>query len=152
MAHLGEVGQSYDGRDDTFTFQGNVLRVNPDFSELDLIDFMEKAQQVGENDPSNVTMVKDLFRGLVHKDDFETFWEACRKSRQKPATMVELYSKVVEKMADRPSEPLSASSSGQRPTATTSKEDSFHEVLLQHDGRPDLQAVAVKHYEELQRG
>jgi hypothetical protein len=152
VAHLGEIGgdPNPDGRADSFTFGGEERRINPDFSELDIIDFMEKAQQVDENDPKAVTMVKDLFRGLVHADDFDGFWAACKKTHQTAESMVKIYSDVLAAMSDRPSKPPSDSSDGRRTTGTTSKEDSYLVVLDQLEGRPDLQAVAVRHQEQRQ--
>ena len=150
-SHLGDLGVVHDEVDVTFGYFGTVLRVNPELSELELVEFMDRAQQVGENDPRAVTMLKDYLRSLVHPDDFDRFWELARRYRQTQQDLGALTQTLMAAAAGRPTGLPSDSSAGQSSTAPSSRDGSSLRVIrqLESQGRSDI-ALAVVRAQEAQ--
>lgn len=139
---------------DTFEYFGVTLRLNPEFSELDYVDYMEKAKTLDTEDLGAVTATKDFLRTMVHSEDFELLWQTARKNRQGLRGLMETANKLLTVMTGRPTEAPSGSSAGQPTTPVSSKPDSSspESPLTAMDrrvidrkleaGRPDL-ALAV---------
>lgn len=154
-------GEGYDVTTvDTFGWYGEDIRVNPDFSPLDMIDLAEEvaaAQQ--ESGPGQIsfgmaTMVKKQIRLLIHPGDFDTFWSVAKAKRITPETLMEVMTKVMEYISGRPTVPHSDSSDG-RSTTTTTSESIRNEPVSpltaldvrvaerEMEGRPDLRLALV---------
>jgi len=56
----------------TFGFGGLRHRVNPELSEVDVIDFMDEAANINPNDPKAITLVKRWAQATVHLEDFDS--------------------------------------------------------------------------------
>lgn len=127
----------------TFRYFGVDIRLHPEFSELELMDFMEAAGQMDEDDPKAITAVKGFFRSLVYPEDFEKFWTTAKKHGQGVAKLMELVSSVIEALTERPTPRPRGSSAGRRKTGTRSKRDSYSRALHQLEGHPGLREMVV---------
>lgn len=65
-----------------FGYFGEIIRVNPDLTEVDMIDFLDEAEHVKKDDPRSMLMVKEAARQHIHPDDFDRFWAIRKKNRQ----------------------------------------------------------------------
>lgn len=115
-------------------FEGTRIRVNPDLSELDVIDLLEQADQVDVNSPKAMTMVKDYVRAHIHADDFEEFWRLARKHGQSPSQLMEACWRLLDGISGNPTGGRSGSSPGQPETKTSSPSTSSAQVtdLAEH--------------------
>jgi hypothetical protein len=143
-SHLGDLSPDVEEIDLTFGWYGETIRVNPTMSELEFIDFTERAMKIAADTPEAVTVMKDQFRGFIHPDDFDAFWDLSRRHRVGIDRLGQVMRTVVEATAGRPTGLPSDSSAGQHSTAASSRADSSLRVInrLDDDGRPDL-AMAV---------
>lgn len=121
---LGEIGGGNVREPVTASFRyfGEEYRVNPDLSELDVIDFLEGADLIEENDPQSIVMMKSFVRRNLHPDDFEDFWETVRERRQTIQEVMSLMWKLIEGVSGNPTGQPSGSSAG-RPVTTVSLPD-----------------------------
>ncbi len=118
---LGDLsGETQDIVTATFRYFGEVIRVNPDVSEVDLIDFMDDASRVSVNDPASITIVKTFARSMVHREDFDQFWMTVRKNRQDSDAVMGVLWKVLDGVTARPTTPPSDSSDGRPATSPPS--------------------------------
>lgn len=130
MAHIASIGAATvpeEREPDTFEWYGQEFRTNPDFSELDYLDFAEAAVGVNEKDPRAAAMVKTLLRAQVHPDDFDGFWRHTKKHmpRAEADNLMRLTQVLMEAFAARPTGAPSGSSSGQAGTGAGSRDVSF---------------------------
>lgn len=75
----GEVVEQATGG---FEYFGEWIRVNPDLTEVDIIDFLDQADHVKPDDPKSMIMIKDAVRAHVHPEDFDRFWALRKANRQ----------------------------------------------------------------------
>jgi hypothetical protein len=99
-----------------FTYFGERIRVNPEVTEVDMIDFLDDAEHVDKNDPKSMLMVKDAARNHVHPEDFARFWELRKKNRQGVEQLMGTIWQIVGGITGRPTGRPSDSSDG--PPAT----------------------------------
>jgi hypothetical protein len=145
VASLGSFGKRKDRSERTFGFFDLTVRVNPTFGQLDLVDFMESARAVEQDDPSAMALVKDVLRAAVHPDDFDAFWRVAKTEQQDVEDLMAVLHAIVEALAERPTSQPSDSSAGLPTTAPRSSGGSdalAAKRRLEEQGRPDL-AVAV---------
>jgi hypothetical protein len=155
--HYGELGKART-RDDTFGWFGNTIRVGSRVSDLGLLDFLDRADkvEVGDDSPEakrqGMALVQDFLRGLVHPEDWSTFWAAALDNGQTMQDLMGVVVAITEKAADRPTRRRSVSSTGRRSTGARSKGDSSLRVIrdLEAEGRPD-KALAVLRAQEARR-
>jgi hypothetical protein len=149
---LGEVTDPVEEVEEiTFPYFGQTIRVNPVYSELDLLDFVEAGTSLDEKDPKAVMLIKTFFRTVVHPEDFEQFWAAAKANRQGVEKLAATYGRIVAGLTDRPTQPPSGSSDGRPPTATTSTDGDWtgafspegRRALSILNGRADLQRHVV---------
>jgi hypothetical protein len=152
MAILGSFGEAREEQSDTFEYFTVEMRVNPNLSELDVLDFMETAFTVDQEDPKAVLVVKKFLRSLVHDDDFENFWQLARANRQRIEDIQAVAKAIVEAVTARPTKRPSVSSRGRPATGRKSKAGSSARVLTRLEGRPDLQLAVVKAQEAQRAG
>lgn len=145
MAKLGSYGEPADrpAEQDTFDYFGTEIRVNDLAGETALVDLIEEAGHLDEQDPRGITATKDFLREIVHADDFDTFWDLGRKHRQSVAQMMEVAMSIVEQLTDLPTERSSGSRTGPSATGPSSTADSYSRkrAQLEAEGRPDLALV-----------
>lgn len=141
---LGELGVEHADVDLTFGYFGVKIRVNPTLSEFVMVEFMDQASRVDENDPRAVTMTKDFIRALIHEDDFEEFWKIARSRRQGSTDIQKMAAKILESVSGRPTGLPSDSASGQPETIVNLKDDSYERAMQAREGRPDLQLAIVQ--------
>jgi len=141
--HLGSFGSPREALDVTFGYLGEQIRVNPELSELGLMDWTEGAMEIGEDDPRAVTAVKDQVRELVHPDDFERFWAAARRHRQRLPDLLQFMQDLMSALTQRPTGRPSDSSAGPPSTTSSFADDSSSRAVatLEARGRPDLAVV-----------
>jgi hypothetical protein len=145
---------------DTFDWHGLEVRLNPEFSELDLVDFMEEASQVDEKDPRSIGIVKKILQAQVHPDDFQAFWDHTKKvirpGKQLEALML-ASNQLISGATGRPTERPSDSSSGPVATVTSLRGDSSspesplsgmdRRVMDRYQGRADIQELILRNAE-----
>jgi hypothetical protein len=141
---LGELGVEHEDVDITFRYFGDTIRVNPQLSEFVLVEFMDQAAGLDQDDPRAVTMTKEFVRALVHEDDFDVFWAIARKHRQNSQDLQAMAVKIMEAVSGRPTGPPSGSANGRSATNGNSRADSSDPVLDRLAGRPDLQLAVVQ--------
>lgn len=160
--HLGSLGTDKGVLDITFDWFGRTLRVNPGAGELELTEFLIKAQgievpDVGAGLDKSVPAMEaihDFLRAQVHPDDWKVFWDLAKTHRQSTADLMEVAMKIVEAVGGFPTGPSSDSSPGPSNTEPKSKDGSGSPArsvstlaLAQLSGRPDLQMAIVRRQE-----
>lgn len=112
-----------------FTYFGARLRVNPNLTELDVVDLLEQADQVKVNDPKSMIMTKDYARAHIHPDDFDEFWALVKKHRQDTTGIMTTCWKILAGITANPTGGQSDSSDGQPGTKTSSQPGSSGQVI-----------------------
>lgn len=148
---LGDLSPEVEELDVTFGWFGEDIRVNPELSELDIIDFAESAMHVDEDSEEAITLIKRTMRLYIHADDFDRFWALSSRKRVRVETLMLTMNRITELVSGRPTGPLSDSSPGQPTTVESLKEDSSSRAMrrLESEGRPDLALVVVQRQEAL---
>jgi hypothetical protein len=123
---------------DTFDWFGSTIRLTTTLNEVELIDFMDAARRINDQDLAAMAIIKDMFIMIIHADDFATFWSVAKEKRQGLEEMVQLFMTLLEAVTDRPTQRPSDSSTGQPTTVGSLPADSSASVL---SGRPDLQVI-----------
>jgi hypothetical protein len=119
---IGSLGTPHDPIDMTFDFFGIVIRVNPTASDLDLVGFILEASEVEEVDESKAMQATARYlKGLIHQDDWDTFWRTAKANRQTLPELLLLGERIVEAVAEVPTAPPSDSSAGRQTTNSKSK-------------------------------
>jgi hypothetical protein len=129
VAQIADIGTAVTAEEiepDTFTWYGQQFRTNPEFSELDYVDFAEVATEVDERDPRAAALLKTLLRSQIHPADFDAFWKHTKRAmpRSEGQNLARLTQVLMEAFAARPTGVPSDSSSGQTSTGTPLKEGS----------------------------
>lgn len=149
--HLGDFGTPRAARDDTFGWMGEVFRVHPEFTDLNLVRFIERAVDIDEEDEAEaMKLVRSQFGGIVHPDDYIAFLDVSIANRQTATDLLGLMKGLNEAYAGRPTKRPSDSRSGRRKTggrskAGSSKQGTARRVIdrLADEGRPDLALTVV---------
>ena len=151
VRHLGDFGTPVETSPEVVVFRyfGEEIRVNPDLSELDFVDFMDDASKVDENDSQSWGVMKNFIRAGIHSEDFDRFWGAAKRNKQGLDDLMKVIIKITEQITERPTERPADSSVGPSNTVRTSRADSYSRVLDRLDGRPDLQEMVVQRREAL---
>lgn len=166
-----EVVTTEEAEPDTFAWFGQEYRTNPEFSELDFLDFTEVATNMNELDPRALVAVKDLLVSQIHPDDFDAFWKQTRSLRlpfgDRLTKLMLLTQALTAAATGRPTVEPSGSSSGQPGTVGSSKDGSsspgspasvtsdpkVSRVLADiGSGRPDLGQVVLQAHERRSEG
>lgn len=143
---------------ESFGWYGEDIRINPELSELDLIDLAEEAAQTSTEDIKQITFIKDSFRKIIHSGDFDRFWATAKAKRLGLAELMQVQTKVIEYIAKRPTQLPSGSADGQSVIEGTSaqKQDSTVSPLTAMDvryaeremeGRPELRLALLQQAE-----
>jgi len=141
---LGDLGTQHSDEEITFGWFGVDIRVDPGFGQI-LVN--EWVAEYGALDEDNLVKAsgatQQLMRTLVHPDDFDTFWASAKAHNQNDQDFSRIMEKVIEALADRPTQQPSASSAGRKPTVVKSKGGSSSPAIerLEAAGRPDLAVV-----------
>jgi hypothetical protein len=141
---LGAFGAQHDEIDASFEYFGIIVRVHPDMSDLIMLEFMDKLGSIDEEDvAAGFQAMRNLLTGVIHPDDYDTFWRTARANRQTVKDLMEVAAAVIGSAADRPTERPSASSDGPVNVDTKSVDDSSLRVQhrLEESGRADLALV-----------
>jgi hypothetical protein len=151
---LGELGgASHDPVDITFGWFGEKIRVNPDFSNLMLFEFLDQAAVVdATNLVSSQRTTMTFLRNQIHPDDWDRFMTATKANRQQFDDLLTLSRSIVEAVTRFSSGRLSGSPAGQPNTEASSRgaSSSVAYAMAQLRGRPDLK-MAVWHAETARR-
>jgi hypothetical protein len=148
-----DVGATSHANDELLTFDyfGEELRVSPDLTDADLLDFLEVQADLKADDPKAGPIVKSFLRTVVHVDDFDRFWALAKQHRQSVDERSETAFKLIEAAVNgTPTEQSSDSSAGLQSTDSSSTADLSStdatslrvQRRLEQQGRADL-AVAV---------
>lgn len=122
---IGEVGGEVRAKvTATFGYFGRRFRVNPDLTEIEVVDLLEEADNVKTTDVKSMTMTKKYARAHVHPDDFDEFWELVRKHNQGTGDIMVTCWKILDGITGNPTGGQSGSSPGQPATSPSSPPDS----------------------------
>jgi hypothetical protein len=143
MGSLGSFGTPHEppqdqGEAQTFDYFGTEIKLERDFNQVQLVDLMESARTVDEDDPTAMVVVKDTLRVLVDQEDFSTFWNLAKRNRQTLADLAQLMNALMEVQTDRPTQQPSDSLAGRQPIDVNSLGAL---PRLGSRGRPDLQLL-----------
>ena len=145
MARI-DVGAKSHADDELLTFDyfGEDLRVSPDLTDADLLDFLEMQSDLPADDPKAGPIVKSFLRTVIHPDDFDRFWTLAKKHRQSVEERSSTAFKLIEAAVGTPTVQSSDLSDGLQRIAANSTDDSSLRAQrrLEEKGRADL-AVAV---------
>ena len=123
--YLGELGKTKAPREDTFGWFGETIRVGDGGSDLKLLDFLEHADDVSDNDQrEQLRLIKDFLHSLVHEDDFDTFWRLALDNNQGLEDLMQVLIAITEGTTNRPTRRRSGSSAGRRATGAKSRPSS----------------------------
>jgi hypothetical protein len=150
VANLGSFGTKREVVEDTFGWFEHELRVNPQFGELELTDFMEAAADIDDADTAKASaFLKDTFRLAVHPDDFEVFWATAKRERQTIQDLMGLFHAMIQLVSGRPTQRPSDSSDGPSLTSASSADDSSSQVIhrLEREGRPSIALMVAQRAE-----
>lgn len=134
----------------TFTYFGETVRVNPDMTEVDMIDFLDDAEHVKKDDPKSMLMIKQAARSHVHPDDFDRFWALRKKHRQGTEQLMGTIWQIVGAVAGRPTGRPSDSSDGPPETSPSSPASSSPVDVDQSDRAKYLRQI--KRFEDMGNG
>lgn len=112
LGDLSDAAPAREPVDARFTYFGERFRVNPDLSEVDVMDFMDEAQHVNPDDPTAFTLVKRWVAATVHPEDFTRFWKLSRSKRQDSTSIMALMWQILDGVTDLPTGQPSDSSGG----------------------------------------
>lgn len=151
---IGSLGTPHDEIDATFEYFGVVVRINPDAGDLELMEFLMDAAEVEEIDQrKSMGAISRYLKGLIHPDDWTTFWQAAKGNRQTMDDLMALGQKIVEAVAGFPTGQRSPSLGGRASTKPKSKGGSTsrggsragdtEKALALVPDRPDLKEVFV---------
>jgi hypothetical protein len=143
MGSLGSFGVRHEAvadevEPDTFDWFDLEVRLTTTYNQVELVDLMEIAATVDEEDPRALVIVKDLLRMFIEPDDFDAFWQKAREEKQTIEDLSALMQGLMVAVTDRPTQPLSDSSAGQPTTITSLPVASATPASR---GRPDLQLL-----------
>lgn len=159
---LGSLGTPRDAIDASFDYFGVVVRVNPTAGDLDLVEFMMDAAQVDAVDEmKSMAAISRYLKGLIHDDDWDTFWRTAKANRQTMEDLMALGQRIVAEASGFPTQQPSGSSGGQQRTAPKSRDTSSDPAGTQArreadtrralelvQGRPDLKEIYLMADEE----
>lgn len=153
--NLGELGTKRAPVDITFGWFGEQMRVGPGAGDLSLIDFLEFAETIDEeNVVAAMRATKTFLRQQIHADDWPRLIELAQQNGQQFSDLMNLAKAIVEAVAKFPTRQPSVSSSGRAAIAPKSRAGSSStagEALTMLDGRPDLKmAVWQAHMAEME--
>jgi hypothetical protein len=139
--HLGELGTRRDPVDVTFAWFGETIRVNPQYSDLLFIEFLDAAATVDMNSRTAAQKATMAFlRDQIHPEDWDKFVALNKANNQQFADMLDLAGGIVKAVAGFPTGRPSDSSDGPQPTkpSSTGASSSVASAMAQLQGRPDL--------------
>jgi hypothetical protein len=161
---LGELGTPQDPAAPmevlTFTYFGEVMRVNWMLTDADLVDFLELATRLDVDDPASIVALKDAMRQAIDPGDFDRFWLLGRENRQsledRMKVLHALYAAVGQRPTSRsagssggpsttpvPSAPASSSPASSQGGQVPPRDDARSRALRQLEGRADLQLIVA---------
>jgi hypothetical protein len=142
---LGDLGKEpkEPAEQDDFPWFGQTVRISPGATDLALIDFVEAAGHLDENDIAAGGAVKDFIRGLIDPEDFDMFWKLARTNGLGFEDIANVSHRIIEQVTSRPTGQSSDSSAGLTVIGKSSTDDSYSEVQgrLERSGRADLSLV-----------
>lgn len=119
---IGSLGTPHEEIDATFDYFGVVVRINPAAGDLELMEFLMEAAEVEEVDQrKSMGAISRYLRGLVHPDDWDTFWRAAKANRQTIQDLMILGQQLIEAVSGFPTEQPAPSTDGRGRTAQRSK-------------------------------
>ena len=151
--HLGDFSQPRKAYDETFGWFGRDFRVHPDLSDLTIIEFMDMAVNVDEDDEIRaMQLVLEQLQSLVHPDEWTDFLALSKANRQNVKDLMVLMQQLTEALGkDRGQQP-SGSDRGRSRGREKRKRSASGRVIkgLEAQGRPDLAAVVAMARDEQQ--
>jgi len=152
---LGELGTHHDPVDMAFRWHGSAIRVNPDYSDLDFIEFLDEAASVDAADTVGAQRATMAFlRSQVHPEDWDRFRVLNRAHHQQFKDLMELAAAIVVWHTRFPTGQRSGSPPG--PVSTEARSpDAYSSAVTasmrELKGRPDLKMFIWAAHQERER-
>jgi hypothetical protein len=127
-----------------------TFRVNPNLTELTVVDLLEEADTVKQDDPRAMIMTKKYALEHIHPDDRDLFWETVRAKGWDSTQVMVLCWRILDGITANPTGGQSDSSDGQPATKPSSPPTSSTPVADPFDPLADRRAAFVKHIEKIQ--
>jgi hypothetical protein len=127
-----------------------TFRVNPDLTELTVIDLLDEANSVKQDDPQSMTMVKKYALEHVHPDDRDGFWRTVRAKGMDSAEVMLLCWRLLDGITANPTGGQSGSSDGQPVTSQSSPPVSSTPVVDPNDQLAVKRAAFLQHIDRIQ--
>lgn len=165
MASIGRFGTKHSEIDLDFDWFDKTVRVNPDASQLTIVEFLDQASEISQSDEVlGARIVMRLLHEIVHPDDFDSFWATAKRERQQTEELMELAKAVMEAIAGFPTGQQSASPAGPSntrlksvvdlpsqdpptPNLSPASSSAADKALAMLRGRPDLQEFVIMNEE-----
>ena len=157
---IGSLGTQKDPVDLNFEYFGLVVRVHPDVSDLELVEFMMAAADIDETDEvKGMVALSRYLHGLVHPEDWDGFWRAAKGNRQTLTDLMGTAQAIISAVSGFPTGQPSDSAPGRPSTRRKSKAASSSQprrprqdsdtgrALQLLEGRPDLKVIVADAYE-----
>lgn len=142
---LGELGTPGEPVDMAFHWHGVEIRVNPEYSDLTFIEFLDQASRIDAgDDTASMRATLEFLRNQIHPEDWARFMELNRANHQQFRDLFKLAGNIVAAVARFPTGRPSDSSDGPPSTGQKSRAGSSSAVaraMADSKGRPDLKMV-----------
>lgn len=160
MTSLGDLSGPTTTIELDFEWFGHTIRVNPNASDLDLVEFMIDGTQTQEaDDVASMHALGRYMQRLIHPEDFRLFWDTAKDHGQGLEQILKTTQTIEAAIADFRTGQPGVSSGGPATTAPKSKavssrpaahgrsgavtEQETAQVLQLFRGRPDLQTIVI---------
>jgi hypothetical protein len=142
---LGELGTPGEPVDMDFGWHGERIRVNPEYSDLAFIEFLDQAARIDAgDDTASMRATLAFLRDQIHPEDWARFMELNRAQHQQFRDLFKLAGNIVAAVARFPTGRPSDSSGGRPSTEQRSRAGSSSAVaqaMADSKGRPDLKMI-----------
>lgn len=125
-------------------FAGETFRLADKIGLMPLMRFAHVSRRgVDSNDMEGLAAIYDLLKQCIADDDWGRFEDAAMTSRADGDELLEVVSRAVQAISERPTQEPSDSSDGQPITSGSSTDGSSSPVIgrLVEQGRPDLALI-----------
>jgi hypothetical protein len=127
-----------------------TFRVNPDLTELTVVDLLEEANSIKQDDPRAMIMTKTYALEHVHEDDRDDFWKTVRAKGMDSAEVMVMCWKILDGITANPTAGQSDSSGGQPATKLSSVPASSTPVADPSDPQAEKRAAFLRQIDRIQ--
>lgn len=127
-----------------------TFRVNPELTELTVVDLLDEASTIKKDDPQAMTMTKKYAMEHIHPDDRDDFWATVRAKGMDSTDVMVLCWKLLDGITANPTGGQSDSSDGQPVTKLSSVPDSSTPGGDPSDPQAEKRAAFLRQIDRIQ--